>query len=462
MANGVTPRPNYQGGDISIFPYLQGIGNVLIANQQRAQAQQQAERERADKLYDEVQKLSTKVNPAGILAADYDDFMNIYQQDIKQNMIDAMMARQAGDTREYTKKIAAANEGIANANYLIGRSKARSEEYLTFQQSFNPEDYSDETGPLLSKLIETPTSRLGVNDTLVGNPAFMRKIDTSKVQGDIDGILKQLYDTSAKLSGTNATRSQGGNVLEFEESVDKDAFAQSLEYRFASDPAFKAFARENNLGATPEEAAINITALYEQQGRFTRTEGRQFVRDRAPSSSSGGNSRSTQVERNGIQYDYEIPFVNSSIKGRKHSGVSIPNLTVTKNTELVDLYTGQPRPNTSDYSLNGTVRGFISVPYADAFRDGRQIPLNAGSEQRFLREGGTVNYKDQAILETDEGTFLVDLDAVERANNTKAVKEEIEAFKGVSIPTANPNQEVTTQSAADRAAELIRKYSTQR
>src|SRR5690606_35772635 len=47
----------------------------------------------------------------------------------------------------------------------------------------------------------------------------------------------------------------------------------------------------NNLGDTPEEAAINITALYEQQGRFNRTEGRQFVRDRAPSSGRGTDAQ---------------------------------------------------------------------------------------------------------------------------------------------------------------------------
>src|SRR5690606_27468494 len=126
------------------------------------------------------------------------------------------------------------------------------------------------------------------------NPAFMRRINTSKVPTQIDNMLKELFNTSASLSGTKTTRVPGGNILEFKESVDKDAFAEALRLRFASDPAFKAFARENNLGATPEEAAINITALYEQGGRFNRTDDKQFVRDRESSSGSG---RGTDAQR---------------------------------------------------------------------------------------------------------------------------------------------------------------------
>lgn len=445
MANGVTPRPNYQGGDISIFPYLQGIGNVLIANQQRAQAQQQAEKERADKLYDEVQKLSTKVNPAGILAADYDDFMNIYQKDIKQNMIDAMMARQAGNTQEYTKKIAAANEGIANANYLIGRSKARSEEYLKFQQSFNPEDYSDETAPLLSKLIETPTSRLGVNDTLVGNPAFMRKINTSKVQGDIEGILKQLYDTSARLSGTKPTRTQGGSVLEFEESVDKDAFAQSLEYRFASDPAFKAFARENNLGDTPEEAAINITALYEQQGRFTRTEGRQFVRDRA-SSTSGGDTDSAAVGE--IAYNIPVNIGGKQVTATRGVDLTTSNVVVP-NRQAVDAETGQivdlGQIKAQTGVRQGQITGILEIPdLGDPFGVGNnevveyqiQMPNPNYLSVEGMEPMGPRNYTK---------TYYIRKDLLpEGAQNIKAVRGAVNKFDS-SRGSISQNNSVSSQ-----------------
>src|SRR5690606_11231336 len=207
-------------------------------------------------------------NPDGLRSADYDIFLESYQSQIKQPMIDAMLARQNGDMKAYAQKMAEVNAGIGTVNSLISRSKqeAKFEYDLAEDIRRNPDRYSDSSTELYRKRISTPINSL-TDDLGQGSNAWMRQVDTSKVQTDVDKILDDLYKTSGKLAGVNRQRTtlggRGADIVQFEEAVDKDAFAESLRLRFASDPAFKAFAQQNNLGATPEEAAINLTAIYE-------------------------------------------------------------------------------------------------------------------------------------------------------------------------------------------------------
>src|SRR5690606_16812168 len=162
--------------------YLQGIGNILIANQERALKEQQEERKRADRIYQDISKEAAKVNPDGLRSADYDIFLESYQSQIKQPMIDAMLARQNGDMKAYAQKMAEVNAGIGTVNSLISRSKqeAKFDYDLAEDIRRNPDRYSDSSIELYRKRLSTPINSL-TDDLRQGSNAWMRQVDTSKV-----------------------------------------------------------------------------------------------------------------------------------------------------------------------------------------------------------------------------------------------------------------------------------------
>jgi hypothetical protein len=312
MANG---RPNYQGGgDIVLTNYLQGIGNILIANQQKAQEEAKAEKQRADKLYADMQQTAAKINPSGILPSDYQDVMGKYET-VRGVMVDAQVARQQGNMQEYAKKLSEANAAIGDLNYLIGRSKGRSEEYSKFQQGYNPENYSDKAVPELNRLLNTPTSRLKDSEVITGNPIFTRQVNTSKVPGQINELFKDLVSNEKRTgvgeqeqrrigSGANA-----GTQIRERFQVDQDTASLAILDRVSADPAWRAFFTGKYPGMSLEEAvaAEVMQSSDELMGVFDVAS----YRDRAPRQSSGGG---TDAQR---EATYRQQHIEALIQGEQ-------------------------------------------------------------------------------------------------------------------------------------------------
>lgn len=408
---------NYQGGDAVTLTGLYGaLGGILERNYQQAQQQAQAEQKRADKIYDSISAEAAKVNPDSLRNADYEGFQAMYQEQIKAPMIDALLARQSGDMATYAQKMAEVNAGIGTVNSFISRSKQESKFDYDLAEDIrkNPDRYSDQSIELYRTRIATPTTALSGN-LQQGSEAWIRQVDTSKVQGQIDSVLDGLFKNSAKLSGINPTRvmagGRGADVVQFEEAIDKNVFAESVEMRFASDPAWRAFAEQNNLGKTPEEAAINLTAAYEAAGRFQRTDGRQIVRDQALSQ-SGGTQTPGDIS---LTYGAPVHFGpnnNSRIVTGKSATLDVKNKSI-EGADGVDLTTGQ---RTAVPSGTYSVTGVYAMPVLNRdirYKANPSAPTTTIKAGNFATGGADgsptsqdVTYKDFIIVMNESKNLI--------------------------------------------------------
>lgn len=458
MANGITPRPNYQGGEVSVAPYLQGITNVILANQQRAQQQAEKEAERADKIYDSITSEVAKVNPNGLRNADYEGFQAMYQEQIKAPMIDALLARQNGDMATYAKKMAEVNAGIGTVNSFISRSKqeAKFEYDLAEDIRKNPDRYSDQSTGLYKTRVSTPLNNLSGN-LMQGSDAWIRQVDTSKVQGQVDDLLSDIFKTSGQLSGIKQQRTtvggRGADIVQFEEAVDKDAFAEAARMRFASDPAWRAYAEQNGLGSTPEEAAINLTALYESNGRFTRTDGRQIVRDQAPSQSGGGTDSARVGD---LAYNVPINIGGQRVFATRGVDLTTSNVVIP-NREAVDAETGQV-VNLGDIKAdtgvkNGQITGVLEIPALNnVFGTGNnevveyQIQVPNPNFDPFMARAGL-----DSTPEVTTKTYYIRRDLLPSGTQTnKDVKRAVEKFDNARGSSSQGNSVSLTDNTVQK------------
>lgn len=451
-----TPRPNYQGGnDIVLTPYLQSIGNILIANQQQAQAKAQAEQQRADKIYDSISAEAAKVNPDGLRSADYEGFQAMYQEQIKAPMIDALLARQNGDMATYAQKMAEVNAGIGTVNSFISRSKQESKFDYDLAEDIrkNPDRYSDQSTELYRTRLATPTTALSGN-LQQGSEAWIRQVDTSKVQGQVDTILKDLFTTSGKLSGIDQQRAviggRGADVVQFEEAVEKDAFADAVRRRFSSDPAWRAFAEQNNLGATPEEAAINLTAAYEAAGRFQRTDGRQIVRDQAPSQSGGGSGTQAGVGDLVTGLDITYGPNDASVRANRYVGLQSTNVPLA-GTPAINLTTGTNVAQIPENITDTRIVALAEIPVGatEAYRGmpitqdmARRFP-NATAPKEVLIVQGKVKRGSRERVER----FAIDRNALPaNLSNNKVVQAAIAKFDQGAVQSPQNSVSLTDNS----------------
>ena len=291
----------YQGGDISIAPFLQGVGNFLIAKQQEAEQELKAERDRADKLFAEMQATATKINPAGALSSDQPIIMKYYDEDIKGNIIRANIARQKGDNKSYLEHIAKANEATIKVTQLIGDSKAKAKAASDFFSKFKPEEWEEGVVEEFNKWLSKPVTESGGIDAIMTNPKFQRRIDDSKVGADIDKMFNDLFKNYGKFKEVKklSTTTAGGRPMDKVADIveiNKDLFYEGLLNMFST-PKGKAYYTRMGYGASPEEAALNLTAQYEQGGRFSRQDSRRDVRYDAPRQVSHSEGLATQRQR---------------------------------------------------------------------------------------------------------------------------------------------------------------------
>ena len=395
-----TEVPNYQGGDISFAPFLQGVTNVILANQQRAQQEEKAEQERADKLYDSVSSVAAKINPDGILPKDYEVVSQMYQSKIKNVMVDALLARQNGDMKTYSTKMAEANAGVGELNGYISKSKGWAKRLydLSDHALKNSDSYETSTGEYINGLLNKGANELQQSD--LDPQYFQRKIDTSKVSGEIGALFKGLRDAEEGKGTVTSRRLTGGGRAgtEYLEkiSVASEVAVGGILRRAETDPAWRQYLTTR----FPDAQNLEEAATLEVESRGNELVDMNRIAaysDPTPRSSGGG----TDAAITAADVTYGSPVVYGSQGERITSGKSVGLAIRNKPLDSVDginLDTGAKEvAPAGDYSITAlqslpVLKRDITGP------EGRIEKGNLATSDFAARNPSAVEYRDFVTL----------------------------------------------------------------
>lgn len=333
MANGLA---DYVGRDTNLSGFYNSILSGIQRQQEIAAKKQEAEDERARQIVKGIEGELSKVSSDGLRNADIGLFNKSYSK-IKDSYYKMLTAA----TNDERLQAAAEMRNEINAtNDLVSRSKAIGKQDYDFGEDIrkNPGGYADDVRTKFSQRISTPLDKL--SPELLNPQNFARRVDTSKVQGNIvkmaQDIAKASNNVTPSVSRMNLP-SGGADVVEFVREDSREAFIEGMVQQTAADPAYQAYIRENFPGLSSEEAINLIADQMQEAGQLTARSGRQVIRDRAPSSSGSGSDSATVGE---IAYNIPVNIGGRQVTATRGVDLTTSNVVVP-NRQAVDAETGQ-------------------------------------------------------------------------------------------------------------------------
>lgn len=448
---------NYVGRDTNLSGFYNSILSGIQRQQEIAAKKQEAEDERARQIVKGMEGELSKVSSEGLRTADIGLFNKSYSK-IKDSYYKMLTAA----TNDERLQAAAEMRNEINAtNDLVSRSKAINKQDYDFGEDIrkNPEDYADDVRTKFNQRISTSLDKL--SPELLNPQNFARRINTSKVQGEIikmaQGIAKASNNVTPSVSRMNLP-SGGVDVVEFVREGSREAFIEGMVQQTAADPAYQAYIRENFPGLSSEEAINLIADQMQEAGYLTDRSGRQVIRDRAPSSSegSGGNSPSDYLVSGNNPISYG-PNDQTRLTTAKDVRLTPRNKNI-EGTSGIDMTTGQ-RVNVPAGSYN--ITGVYALPVLN--RDIR-YKANPSAPTEIIRSGNfatgdfaerrpqDVEYGDFILMNRDErdilGNTITKRYAVPRSNmptelvQDKKIQAALQAYDSVPI---NQNNSVSSQ-----------------
>ena len=442
---------NFVGRDTNLSGFYNSILSGIHRQQEIAQKKEAAEAERTQQIIKGVEGELAKVSSEGLRQADIGVFNESYSK-IKDAYYKTLTA---GSNEERLRAAAQMRNEINATNNLVSRSKAEGKFDYDLGEDIrkNPALYADDIRTKYSERIGTPINKL--TGDLLNQQNFGRKVDTSKVQGEIvkmaNQIAKASKDVTSRTSRMNLP-SGGADVVEFVQEGSRDAFVEGMIQQTAADPAYQAYIRENFPGLSSEEAINLIADQMQQAGQLTDISGRQVIRDRAPSSSGSGASSAGVGE---LAYNIPVRIGGQEAVATRGVDLTTSNVVVP-NRQAIDAETGQivtlGEIKAQTGVRQGQITGILDIPSLnDPFGVGNnevveyqiQMPNPNYLSVEGMEPMGPRNYTK---------TYYIRKDLLpEGAQNIKAVRGAVEKFEaGRSVSTPQNNSVSLTDNTTER------------
>lgn len=449
----VTPQTFNGGGDVVLNSFYGGLVNAFNRNQQRVQAQQQAE---AKRLADEQQELSDivkKVNTNGVQKIDIPD-MTSKLNDIYDTYY------QANKAQSRDKRIALRMDlerKITEMGNFVTQSKERG-----VQESKRAEWIGDprNTGLVANNSLttfktfnNTPTSKLPQGAFDISNYS---QPDTSYLDKTIDQSAKDLLataDQTLKVGKGLRVGNRQGTVVSDVRNITKEAFATDLFRQYGSDSKFKNITdfTASQMGITPADYLTSVADEYQKLGRLGRSE-EKFVANSVPRASNSGSGSSSGA---GDLMSLNLPFAEGkgNVGFNDYVPVSIPSKNFA-GSQAIDLTTGKPSTEPLPSSGNYSVVGIGNAPFIKPAKGQEKNPLaGALAQPNFAKNNpNNITMKPVVHVKRDEDgvstDYFLSYDRLPtNVKNSKAIKEAIGKFKPAaqrSTPQPSVQQRQTT------------------
>lgn len=449
---------SYVGRDTNLSGFYNSILSGIQRQQEIAAKKQEAEDERARQIVKGIEGELSKVSSDGLRSADIGLFNKSYSK-IKDSYYKMLTA---GTNDERLQAAAEMRNEINATNDLVSRSKAIGRQDYDFGEDIrkNPGGYADDVRTKFNQRISTPLDKL--SSELLNPQNFARRVDTSKVQGDIVKMAQDIAKASNNVTpsvGRMSLPSGGADVVEFVKEGSREAFIEGMVQQTAADPAYQAYIRENFPGLNSEEAINLIADQMQEAGQLTARSGRQVIRDRAPRSSesgSGGNSPSDYLVSGDNPISYG-PDDQTRLTTAKDVRLTQRNKNI-EGTIGIDMTTGN-RVNVPAGSYN--ITGVYALPVLNRdirYKDNPSAPTEIIQSGNFAtgdfakRRPQDVDYGDFILMNKEErdilGNTITKRYAVPRSNmptelvQDKKIQAALQAYDSVPI---NQNNSVSSQ-----------------
>lgn len=458
---------NYVGRDTNLSGFYNSILRGIERQQEIAAKKQEAEDERARQIVKGMEGELSKVSSDGLRPADIGLFNQSYSK-IKDSYYKMLTSR----TNDERLQAAAEMRNAINAtNNLVSRSKALGKQDYDIGEDIrkNAKDYADNVRTLYNQRINTSLDKL--SPELLNPQNFARRIDTSKVQGNIikmaQDIAKASDNVTPSVSRMNLP-SGGADVVEFVREGSRAAFVEGMVQQTAADPAYQAYIRENFPGLSYEEAINLIADQMQEAGHLTSRSGRQVIRDRAPSSSDGSGGNSTAV--GGLTLNVPVNLGGRKVNATRRVGTNISSVTIPP-VRAVDAQTGQITDLTNligEGFTKGAVVSFSQIPEIRNILGEEEVAEIQVSQPnpdyaiyRLMGDAGAMAAQDSGVSPNIVRRFYVGQDVVPRTGtNQKAINQALTTLRsGVGQESTSQNNSVSSQptNATISVAEQMRR-----
>lgn len=461
---------NYVGRDTNLSGFYNSILSGIQQQQQIAAKKQEVEDERARQIVKGMEGELSKVSSEGLRTADIGLFNKSYSK-IKDSYYKMLTA---GTNDERLQAAAEMRNEINATNSLVSRSKTIGKQDYDFGEDIrkNPGGYADDVRTKFNQRISTSLDKL--SPELLNPQNFARRIDTSKVQGDIikmaQDIAKASNNVTPSVSRMNLP-SGGADVVEFVKEGSREAFIEGMVQQTAADPAYQAYIRENFPGLSSEEAINLIADQMQEAGQLTDRSGRQVIRDRAPSSSEGGDSAAV----GGLTLNVPVNLGGRKVNAPRRVGTNLSSVTIPP-VRAVDAQTGQITDLTNligEGFTKGAVVSFSQVPELRNTLGEEEVAEIQVSQPnpdyaiyRLMGEAGPMTAQDKGVSPNIVRRFYVGQDVVPRTGtNQKAINQALTTLRsGAGQESTSQNNSVSSQptDATTSVAEQMRRAAQNR